>query len=150
MTKKLKWSVIILSLIGIFDTAYLSYARFTSSPLSCGSSGGCNAVAASEYSAMFGVPLAYAGLLFYMVVFVLGLRLFSEGNTLFLRKFLFLVTSIGFLSSAYFVYVQAVLIEAFCIYCLVSAVMSVLLFLVSLWIYREKKVSDEETKIAEY
>lgn len=136
MTRRLEWTIIILSLIGVTDTAYLSYARLADSPLSCSILEGCNTVAASEYSVLFGVPLAYLGFAFYLAIFALGVALLAR-NTPFVRVLLLIFAFAGLVLSSYFFYLQALVIEAFCVYCLISAIISVLLFLVSLLIYRK-------------
>lgn len=44
----------------------------------------------------------------------------------------------GFLVSLNFVYLQAFVLEAFCLYCLISALFSTLLFIGSIWLTIEK------------
>lgn len=121
---------LILAVIGLADAGYLSYMALSAQSLSCGIVEGCNAVAQSSYSRVFGVPLALYGAVFYAIVILLVLA----SRTLpprAARTLLIAVTGAGFLSSAYFVYVQLFTIEAVCIYCLLSAFVATLLFLLS-------------------
>ncbi|PIT91249.1 vitamin K epoxide reductase [Candidatus Kaiserbacteria bacterium CG10_big_fil_rev_8_21_14_0_10_49_17] len=134
-------SVIALATFGIIDAGYLSWARFTGSSLSCNILNGCNVVAASPESVLFGImPLSYLGLLFYIGIFALGVLLLVQDAKLF-RVLLVLATLGGFLASVYFTYLQAFVINAFCIYCLTSAVLSTLLFGFSIWVYYTKEES---------
>lgn len=143
--KTLTWGAALLSLIGIADTAYLSYTRATHGDLSCSILSGCNIVAASPESVLFGiVPLAYLGLAFYIAIFVLAL-IFLFSQTKAVLWLLVTATGLGFLSSIYFLYVQAYVIGAFCIYCLISAATATLLFaLVILLVWRSFKRASEK------
>jgi uncharacterized membrane protein len=137
MEKGLGWAIIILSLVGIADTAYLSYGQLSGSSLSCSFIEGCDTVLTSPYALLFGsIPLAYLGFAFYLALFALGVALFIFRTPL-VRRLLLALASLGLISSLYFSYLQAFVIEAFCVYCLLSAILSVLLFFISLLLYRE-------------
>jgi len=141
-------SVIALAIFGIIDAGYLSWARFTGSSLSCNILDGCNVVAASPESVLFGIlPLSYLGLLFYVGIFVLGVLLLIKDTKVF-RILLALSTLGGFLASLYFTYLQAYVINAFCIYCLTSAALSTLLFGFSIWVYRTDEQKDSPAEVA--
>lgn len=122
--------ILILAFFGLANSAYLAKQEASGEPLICTiqNLSGCNIVTASEYSKLFGIPLAQYGILFYGVLFVLAaleLVLFDR----LLRRVLQTIASIGVLFSLYFVFVQMFLIGAFCIYCLASAVIAFLIFL---------------------
>lgn len=143
--KQLTYALIAFSLIGIFDAGYLSYARLTNSALNCSLLEGCNAVAASPFSVLLGIPLAYLGFLFYTAIFITSLLLLRTPVSRVLRKLVFVLTLGGFLASIYFVYVQMFRIEAFCLYCLVSAANSTILFVLSIMVFTQEKKIQEST-----
>jgi len=90
------------------------------------------------------MPLSLLGLLFYSAILVLTLMLVAHERA-FIRRLLFFITILGFLSSIYFLYVQAFLIGAFCIYCIVSAITSTILFLTMLayvWYASERNITS--------
>lgn len=123
-------AILALAFFGIADSAYLAQHEINGTPLLCNIQGlsGCNTVASSQYSQIFGIPLAEFGVLFYGVLFVLAaleLVLFDR----LLRRTLQVVALVGIISSLYFTYVQMFLIQAFCIYCLASAVIALLIFI---------------------
>ena len=132
--------LILFSFLGILDTFYLAWAKFTSSELYCGVLSGCNKVAMSEYSSVFGIPLAYLGLFFYFFMFFLSnvLYMIIKNENGYLRKMLykaiFSLTTISSLLSVYFLYIQVFKIKYVCIYCVFSALLSFLMFFVSLLI----------------
>ena len=120
--------IVFLSVLGLADAWYLADTALTGGSLACSMEGlsGCNAVAKSAYSHLFGVPLGVYGLAFYGVFLIAALfamRRVSQG----MDRMLMLLGIVGLLASVAFVYVQLALIKAVCIYCLGSAGISVLL-----------------------
>lgn len=117
--------ILVLAFCGLADSAYLAQHELDGSPLICAVQNldGCNTVANSPYSRLFGMPLAEYGVAFYGVLFVLAaleLVLFDR----LLRRILQGVAIIGVLSSLYFTSVQVYFIGSFCTYCAVSAVIT--------------------------
>jgi len=122
--------ILFFAFFGIADSAYLAQSELSGTPLLCniGNLSGCNIVASSQYSHIFGIPLAEFGILFYSVMFVLAaleIVLFDQ----LLRRALQALSLIGLLSSLYFTFVQIFLIGAFCIYCFASALTTLLIFI---------------------
>ncbi len=116
-------AILLLSFFGLADSMYLAQHEMNGTPLICDIQNltGCNIVASSEYSNLFGIPLADFGILFYSIIFVLAmleLVLFDQ----LLRRTLQGVAFVGVLSSIYFTIVQVFFIGAICIYCSASAV----------------------------
>lgn len=122
-------AILVLAFLGLADSAYLAQHEASGVPLICNiqNLSGCNIVAASEYSRLFGIPLAEYGVLFYSILFVLAALELVIFNRL-LRRILQIISLIGIVSSLYFTIIQVYFIGAFCIYCLASAVISVLIF----------------------
>jgi len=132
------WSLIGLALIGFTDSAYLLAKRISGTPIPCFITSGCDTVSKSPYSVLFGVPLSAWGVLFYLGIGFLAL-LYIDTKNLIVAKLIPFATTLGFLSSLYFIYVQKFLIGAFCIYCILSAIVSTLLFALGVMVYRNLK-----------
>lgn len=135
--------LVILILIGLADAAYLSDIAFTGASLVCNIAGldGCNVVAQSAYSRVFGLPLASYGVVFYGGFLLLYLYNQVRPHR---REFLLmaLMGLIGAVFSTYFLYVQIFLIKALCVYCVGSAVVSYLLAILTIYRYQKnRKVS---------
>jgi len=128
---------LIVAFIGFIDSVYLAASYYTGTPLSCGEISGCNEVAASPYSQVGGIPLSTLGVFYYSFA-VAAAFLFLIKRTRVFATLLSLVTMLGFFASAYFVYVQVYLIEAICIYCMISAGASAVLFAVAAGIRRHR------------
>ena len=130
-----------LALIGIADAFYDSYAVYNGQLLWCPPPiDGCNTVANSPYARLFGVPLGYLGLAFYVGMFALATWLRLEPSSRGLRWVTLLYAAAGLCGSAYFFYVQRTFIHAFCIYCLISGVLTLLLFIAALRHFRSTSV----------
>ncbi len=136
--------VIVLALIGFADSTFLLAKRLSGGPIPCvlGFTG-CDTVSKSPYSVLFGIPLSAYGMVFYLGIGVLGLLYLDTKNALFARLLL-PATALGFAMSAYFIYVQKFLIKAFCVYCILSAIISTILFCLGAIIYRKSKVAPTQ------
>ena len=88
----------------------------------------CGKVLQSPYATIFGIPLAVLGLLYYGVITILLITLIQFRKQV-LFFFLFSLTAVGVLFSGYLLYVQAALINRFCVYCLISGLVSVGIYL---------------------
>lgn len=121
--------IVMLAFFGLADSIYLTQHELSGTPLLCNiqNLSGCNVVATSQYSHIFGIPLAEFGVLFFSVIFILAaleLVIFDQ----LLRRALQAVSLVGLISSLYFTFVQIFLIGAFCIYCLASALSTLGIF----------------------
>ena len=88
---------------------------------------------------LFGIPLATWGVLFYLGIGFLAL-LYMDTKNLIVGKLIVVATTLGFLSSLYFIYVQKFLIKAFCVYCILSAIISTILFALGIVIWQKLKM----------
>lgn len=130
--------VLILSFLGIADSWYLYQSAITDTALSCDlGSGldGCNIVAQSVYSRLFGIPLGLYGVGFFALTFVLAASL-SVVSSRRLYQALLAMSIGGVAISAVFVFIQFVLIKALCIYCIASAGITVLMLALSFMLWK--------------
>ena len=100
-----------LGLIGFLDALYLSVSFIRGVPPSCFIASGCDVVAASEYAVISGIPVAFLGAAYYLLVMVLALLALDTKN----EKFLLILsrfTLLGFLASLWFIYVQFFILKA--------------------------------------
>ena len=138
-TKHAPRLMLLLAALGIVDAFYDSYAIYAGQPLWCPPPiDGCNTVAASPYAHMLGLPVGYFGVLFYLCMFVFAALLVVAPLSRGLRLAAVLWAAIGLAFSVYFMRIQVTFIHAFCIYCLISAVLTVLLFVAALTHYRAR------------
>jgi uncharacterized membrane protein len=133
--------IVVLAAIGIVDAFYDSYAIYTDQPLWCPPPiDGCNVVATSPYSRIIGIPVGYFGFVYYLYMFGLAALLTLDPFSRGLRLGALLYAALGLAFSGYFMYVQFNFIRAFCIYCLISAALTVLLVLSALFHMRMSRL----------
>ncbi|MBI3572000.1 vitamin K epoxide reductase family protein [Candidatus Kaiserbacteria bacterium] len=127
--------ILIAAFFGLADSAYLAQHEINGTPLLCNiqNLAGCNVVAQSPYSHLFGIPLSEYGILFYGLVFALAafeLVIFDR----LLRRALQALALFGLASSLYFTALQVFVINALCIYCMASALLAIIIFLLAFFI----------------
>jgi uncharacterized membrane protein len=132
--------IMVFACIGLADAWYLMESAFTSSSLVCTIAGleGCNVVAQSEYSRLFGLPLALYGVLFYVLFVGCAFYVYTHAKPATARLLMYL-SILGVLASGVFVYIQLALIKALCIYCLASAGIAVLLSILCVLLWRQMR-----------
>lgn len=120
--------LLVLALIGVLDSGYLTYEHYSNAIPPCSDSPfvDCGKVLKSEYSEVFGFPLAGLGLLHYSALLAVITFVYKTRNVL-AQKLMVLQASAGALFSVYFVYLQVGVIGAICLYCMVSAINSFIL-----------------------
>ena len=133
MDKRLVQASLVLTVIGILVSIYMTVYKITENNAMCLGSGDCSTVNASKYSEVLGgFPVAGVGVIGYLSILGLHLlemrgKLSRENATL----ALFGITLIGFLFTAYLVYIEIAVIKALCPFCVTSQVVMTLIFIVS-------------------
>lgn len=132
----------IVALFGIGDTAYLTYHHYTAEPVPCSILTGCEQVLTSQWATLAGflpasldypaiasIPLAALGSAAYLLAFALALVSLRGNRVAWLFFGIHATVMAGF--SGFLFYIQAFRIEAFCQFCLLSAVSSLTLFIIA-------------------
>src|SRR5262245_5718517 len=123
----------LLSLLGLFDAAYLALERVTGGPLACPIGGGCETVQSSPYGLLFGVPLAFIGVAGYALLFVVAmLSLHADSLGAPLDALLLALASVALLAGLYFMYLQIAIIGAICFWCSMAALLDLLIWVAAL------------------
>ena len=137
----LKIIAIAAALAGLADSVYLTIHHYTAEPVPCSLISGCETVLTSEYAVIGGMPLAALGAAAYFAAFSLAL-LAAFGNRT--AWTLFGVQSIIMAAvTVWLLYLQASVIEAFCQFCLISAITSftlLIVFIISALPQRKKPI----------
>lgn len=143
-SRKLAAIVIALAGTGVLDAGYLTMRFYSGTPPPCTISG-CEAVLTSSYAAVAGVPIAFAGALFYGSIILLSSASLITRHPAFLIAACAL-TPIGFLASLYLLLIQMFVLHSYCMYCLASALISTLLFITAVFaIHRRAWYTVRET-----
>jgi uncharacterized membrane protein len=126
---------VVLVVIGIIISGYLSYVKLTDVPMVCvaGSVFNCEVVQNSVYARLFNIPIAWLGLATYLVI---GALLLLQNRVAFLREYgvmiQFGIILFAFLFSMWLVYVQVFRLQALCMWCLSHELNMTILFIISI------------------
>ena len=132
MDKRLTQVAIVLAIIGLLVSVYMTIYKLTDNDKMCIGSGGCSVVNSSPYSEVSGIPVAVFGVGGYAAILAVLLlekrnRFLQENGTL-----LFFGLSIfGFLFTVWLIYVEVALIHALCPFCLTSQAVMTVIFIIS-------------------
>jgi uncharacterized membrane protein len=136
----------LISLAGLFLGVYLTMYKFgIIGSLAC-NVGSCEQVQTSRWSVFLGLPVATWGVGFYVLMLALAIAglqpRFMDSRRLSLV--MLLLTGWGVVFTAWLNYLEAFVIHAWCEWCLGSAGMVLVLFVLALMDWRETKQIDEE------
>jgi uncharacterized membrane protein len=131
-----------LALVGIGAAFYDAYSIYNGQALWCPPPiNGCNEVANSPYARIYNLPVGYFGVVYYSYMFGLAALLAFDPFSRGLRFGALAYSALGVCFSIYFMYLQIAYIHAFCIYCLLSAVTTLLLFIAAISHFRATRAS---------
>ncbi len=134
-------AVMLIALIGLADSIYLTALHLSGRSARCTILSGCSEVLSSSYAVVFGLPLAALGALAWFMVFSLGTL--AAFGWLRLRLALEILAGLMLLVSVRLFLLQAFVLRAFCEFCLLSAAMTLLLAVllcVARWRQHRRKV----------
>ena len=117
----------VISGLGFLDAGYLTVKHYTGAPATCSLLEDCEKVLSSSYATMGNVPVAVLGMLYYFAVLLIAVICLRTKNDRLLRVAAGF-TTVGFIASSWFVYLQLFVIHAICLYCMMSAINSTVLF----------------------
>lgn len=122
------------SIIGFLDSVYLAVEKLTQNQAMCIKGvGDCWSVNNSEYSQIFGIPVSIFGAAAYLLLIFLFLSKdrFIKWNEI-IDQLAFGISLAGLIYSIYLTYLEIAVIKAVCPFCIVSAIMMVILFVCTL------------------
>ena len=123
-------SMTLLAATGLVVALYLAITKLAGGSPVCGPLRGCETVASSEYSVLFGVPVAVFGVAYSVVLLALSIAWWRQGD----RRALLGAYGLGLLGCfvvAALTYLEVAVIEAICVYCVVYAITIVTGFVIA-------------------
>jgi uncharacterized membrane protein len=105
-----------VALLGLAIAGYLAWTRLAGGLPVCGPLHGCETVATSPYSEILGVPVAYLGVAFSIVLTILAAAWWRGRDRRALLG-LYGLGLIGVLFVAYLTYLELFVIGAVCVWC---------------------------------
>ncbi len=128
-----------VALAGVFVALYLAlYKLGYIGTLVC-AVGSCEVVQTSRWATFLGYPVAVWGVAYYVAVLAISLAGLGAAlaDSRRLSLVLVLLTATGVLFSVWLTYLELFVINAICLWCVISAVLAVILFAIALLDLRE-------------
>ena len=132
MNKWLYRASIALVIIGIAVSIYMTIYKISGNDGMCLGSGDCSTVNASRFSEVNGIPVAVFGIIGYAAI--LFVHIFETRNLFFKKNGTLLIFGMaltGFLFTLWLVYVELVLLNAICPFCVTSQAAMTIIFIIA-------------------
>jgi len=123
----------ILVVIGLAVSIYMTIYKATSNDALCLGSGDCSTVNASRYSEVYGIPVASVGIAGYLAILLV--QWFERRDKFFEKNgpiLIFGMALTGFLFTVYLIYVEFAILKALCPFCLTSQAAMTIIFIISI------------------
>jgi uncharacterized membrane protein len=125
------WTTLVVSIVGLGVAAYLTYEHFTAgTTLACPNTGvvNCAKVTSSEYSKIFGIPVALLGLGFFAGMTVLSLPPMWRTSSPWPSRLRLAGVLVGVVFVCYLIWAELFQINAICLWCTVVHGLTLVLF----------------------
>ena len=130
MKNRRTW-IVILSVLGIVVSGYLTWIHYSGQPIYCGGSSSCELVNSSRFAFLGPIPVALLGLGAYVVILLLSLIPPGEDRQ-WPAQLIFGVSLIGVIFQLYLSYIEVFVLHAICYWCVSSQIIILLIFILSL------------------
>ncbi len=133
------------ALLGLFASIYLLVVYVSGGPIVCGIVSGCDAVRASAWAYIYGIPRPIFGVIFYLaIIFLMAIRAaWPRWQWVHVDRAILALAIIGVFESGQLTLVELLDIKAFCMWCLISALATVLVLICAFFIPRERLNAEE-------
>lgn len=124
---------ITLSIVGFFIAFYIYRKKRKKKPLICPLRSNCDAVVTSDYSKFLNIPLENIGMGYYAFLALLHSVLIVVGDSPLFSLMVLVFSGGAFLFSVYLISIQAFVLRQWCVWCLSSASISTIIFLITVF-----------------
>ncbi len=134
--KKLAWSFLIIAVLGLAISLYLVHEHYDSGTGFCDMNAviSCTLVNQSSYSELFGIPVAFFGMFWFVGLAILTFYGQKEKHV---EVPLLLWSIVGLLSVAYLMHAEYVL-KAICLWCTSVHILVMITTILAICAYRKK------------
>lgn len=124
------WFLTAAAYVGFVISLYLTFVHYRGYVSPCYVVHGCETVQTSRYSVVLGVPVALLGTIFFGVMFYLAIGVLTRYRVTLVRAFKVLAF-VGALAMIPLFLLQAIVLRAFCSYCVATEVVMLSIWIVS-------------------
>lgn len=142
----LRLLLVIIPFLGIMDAAFITYEKLNNRVPPCTPGFACASVLESPYASIGPVPLSLVGFFFYSLVCLFAVLSFLDVDHLRFGKeklhthdLMLPLAIFGAGFSAYLVIIMGIILKAWCVYCLISALLCASNFVLNVVYWRGQK-----------
>jgi uncharacterized membrane protein len=144
LSRKKLTIIAIASIIGLIVSGYLSFVKLFHTPIYCTPGlGDCQSVNSSQWSEIWGIPVAILGLAGYLAILLIVF--FGSKISLvksYTSELLFGIALFGFLFSAYLTYLELFVLKTICQWCVLSALCMTVIFFTSIFLIKRDRTNS--------
>ena len=133
---------------GFVISLYLTFVHYRGYVSPCYVVHGCEEVQTSKYSVILGVPLALVGAVFFALMFYLGIGLLTGSRLRVVQAYKVLAFA-GALATIPLFLLQAIVLKAFCTYCVATEAIMLVLWVVSFLLAAPGPSADPAEAVAQ-
>jgi uncharacterized membrane protein len=142
-------ATLVLSALGFAVSLYLLSVHLGWWQVACLGAGECEVVNTSRYSELLGIPVALLGAFTYLCVGLSGMMIRRGVLADYAARVQFFLAMLGIAFSAYLTTIELFVLHAICPWCVSSAVIIILIGVMSLWPLRDLSAHDQNQVSAE-
>ena len=142
------WLLTGLAFAGFVISLYLTFVHYRGYVSPCYVVHGCETVQTSKYAVVLGVPLALLGTVYFGLMFYLGIALLTIRRPLVVTVFR-LLTFAGAIAIIPLFLLQAIVLKAFCTYCVATEAIMLALWLLAFFLPAQAPVAESPDLEAE-
>jgi uncharacterized membrane protein len=124
-------TVLVVAIFGFADASYIAIKHLNGQIPPCSVLNGCETVLTSKYSSIGPIRLEWLGV-FYYLAFIIGAVAYLDSKKPIIFSLLSRFTVVGLLASAVLIGLQVFVIKSYCLYCVMSAITSTVLFVLGM------------------
>jgi len=131
---QMNWLIRLLTILagaGLLVSVYLTVITYDPSSVACSIGGGCETILSSPYAKIFGIPVSAYGILWYIfqlaVIYLVLIK--KDQHPVVLKWWI----GLGLAISLYLLYLEAIVIHAYCTWCLVSLAIVIITTVLVFW-----------------
>ena len=124
------YGALLATFVGFADALYLTVSHYRQIIPPC-SIGSCEQVLTSRFATVLGLPVSLAGVVGYALIGLLILLYIDRARGR-LLKWIGILALVSFCVSVVFVLIQLFVLNAICVYCMLSALCDTILFILTI------------------
>ena len=125
------WSLLGASFAGFVLSMYLTLVHYRGYVSPCFVVHGCEQVQTSRFSVVLGIPVALLGTIFFALMFYLAIGVLTRSSSITLVRAYKVLAFVGALAMIPLFLLQAIVLRAFCSYCVATEIIMLFIWIVS-------------------